>query len=102
MRACLRCGRNWTGKDTSVRHETDEFGIRWSYVRLHGNLIYREHNGVKEFNLCGWNTPTTRSRLNALGVGVSQRTMNPIGTGKRLATTNGTPIRMIDGYGGLD
>lgn len=50
-------------------------------VYLHGNLIYKKSrvNGcASAFNMCGWNTPTTRSRLNALGVAVSQKNFAPI------------------------
>ena len=44
-------------------------------VFLHGNLIARRdtadaHAPGWQFNLCGWNTPTTRSRINALGANV--------------------------------
>lgn len=44
-------------------------------VYLHGNLIARQdkadaQNPNMQFTLAGWNTPTTRSRLNALGVRV--------------------------------
>src|SRR5579864_4904607 len=36
-------------------------------VRLHGHTIaQRMPDGAWRFNLQGWNTPTTRSRLNAL------------------------------------
>ena len=33
---------------------------------LHGNKIAKYEDGHYWFNLCGWNTPTTRSRINAL------------------------------------
>lgn len=56
-------------------------------VFLHDNLIYEERRkgtGEKEtrFSLCGWNTPTTRSRLHALGVSVSQKKFLPYFNGK--------------------
>ena len=50
-------------------------------VRLHGNLIYKVENGRAFFTLAGWNTTTTRSRLNALGVGVSQKNYLPYRNG---------------------
>ena len=53
-------------------------------VYLHGNLIYKKSrvNGCADaFNMCGWNTPTTRSRLHALGVAVSQKNFAPIYNG---------------------
>lgn len=37
-----------------------------SKLYLHGNLIAKRENGVYFFTLAGWNTPTTRSRINAL------------------------------------
>ena len=46
-------------------------------VFLHGNHIYTLYalNGTvsESFTLAGWNTPTTRSRLRALGIDVSQK-----------------------------
>ena len=41
-------------------------------VRLHGLLIYQEKDGVKYFTLAGWDTPTTRTRLRALGVDIKR------------------------------
>ena len=35
-------------------------------VLLHGNAVAQEMNGTWAFNLAGWNTPTTRSRINAI------------------------------------
>jgi hypothetical protein len=41
---------------------------------LHGNCIaWRDTDGVMYFSLCGWNTPTTRERLQAVGVIVSTK-----------------------------
>ena len=55
------------------------------HVTLHGNCIARFfENGEKYFTLAGWNTPTTRSRLNALGVGVSCRNFEPYANGKKI------------------
>lgn len=54
-------------------------------VYLHGNLIFeRFDDGSRFFTLAGWNTPTTRSRLNALGVKVCQRNFSPIYEGKEI------------------
>lgn len=48
--------------NTQVRKEGDFLS-----VYLHGNCIARQmDDGTWMFNLCGWNTPTTRSRINAL------------------------------------
>lgn len=58
-------------------------------VYLHGNLICEiDHESNKRmFNTCGWNTPTTKSRLNALGANVriknfemvNANTLEPVG-----------------------
>lgn len=58
-------------------------------VYLHGNLIFKKSrvNGCADaFNMCGWNTPTTRSRLNALGVGVYQKNFEAYRDGKPVPT----------------
>lgn len=51
-------------------------------VFLHGNHIARIFtDGRGEFTLAGWDTPTTRSRLNALGVGVYHKKKQPVFSG---------------------
>lgn len=52
------------------------------YVYLHGNKIYMEVDGKESFSLAGWNTNTTRSRLNALGVDIKQRNFTALHNGK--------------------
>ena len=42
---------------------------------LHGNCIAQKKRGTEFpiwFSMCGWTTPTTRDRLNALGIGIYQ------------------------------
>ena len=58
------------------------------YVYLFGNCIYRIVDGVKQFTLAGWNTVTTRSRLNALGVSVSQKNWDPVYNGVVISSYN--------------
>jgi len=73
---------NFKGKNTEV--SSDSFLNR---MWLHGNLIaVKDHiNGVTKVSLCGWNTPTTRERLNGIpGVSIS--------TSKGQAYLNGNPI----------
>lgn len=36
-------------------------------MRLHGNLIAEINANTITINTCGWNTVTTRARLNAIG-----------------------------------
>lgn len=60
-------GENMCMNNTRVENRDGEIT-----VYLHGNAIYRVVDGVRYFSLAGWNTPTTRSRLNALRCNVSQ------------------------------
>lgn len=40
---------------------------------LHGNKIaWKDGNGNLYFSMCGWATPTTRERLNGLGIRIYQ------------------------------
>jgi hypothetical protein len=59
---------NWKCDNTRV----ENFGGELSVI-LHGNYIYRVIDGVKWFSLAGWDTPTTRSRLRALGVELTSK-----------------------------
>lgn len=79
MVAAVNGRNNWYESNTRVEIVDNNV-----FVYLWGNLIYRIVNGFHEFNLCGWNTQTTRSRLNALGVGV--------GTRNKVANHNGVDI----------
>lgn len=68
---------NWSCGNTRVDVFNDEVS-----VILHGNCIFRIVDGVKYFSLAGWNTTTTRSRLHALGVGVTQKNFKPVYNGQ--------------------
>ena len=62
MAEAIRTGADWKSGNTSVAHEA---GGRFS-VRLHGNEIARgTPKAVRLFD-CGWQTVTTKSRLNAV------------------------------------
>ena len=56
---------NWSGSNTSVSYDKAE---NLSEVRLHGNLIaWYDHNDQRlALSSAGWQTNTTKSRLNAL------------------------------------
>lgn len=58
--------------NTSVDTSTDR---NMSYLRLHGSVIANHNKATGELNIttAGWNTLTTRSRLNGIP-GVSVRT----------------------------
>jgi hypothetical protein len=65
MIAAIRAGvSRAVGANTRVDHPGNK--PCYAEVRLHGHLIATNESGAWRFNLCGWNTPTTRSRLNAL------------------------------------
>lgn len=64
MVAAIRAGRNFSGSNTLVR----QHGEGHSAIYLHGHLIAEighPERGTR-WTLAGWNTPTTRSRINAL------------------------------------
>jgi len=66
----LESGRKLHQSNTSV--EIDNGGD-W-ILKLHGNTIARITEDGLSITTAGWNTPTTRERLNALdGVGVHQK-----------------------------
>lgn len=69
MVAAVRARRPWAKDNTEVRAWSDGEVV----VLLHGSAIYKEFKGRRQFNLQGWNTTTTRSRLRALGVPVSTK-----------------------------
>lgn len=73
MVAAVRARRPWRSGNTEVVIYGDD-GLA---VSLHGHIIYKEVEGrferSKFFNLQGWNTVTTRSRLRALGIAVSTK-----------------------------
>lgn len=78
MNAAISAGRNWAAGNTSVTFVNNEV-----QVRLHGNLIaVRDAAGVWRYSLAGWNTTTTRSRLNALGCNVTQKNFTPLRDGR--------------------
>ena len=76
MNTAIKSQKNWAGSNTSVITEDDI-----STVMLHGNHIATYHHNTKELELFdgGWQSNTTKSRLNALcnefatGFGVFQK-----------------------------
>lgn len=61
MNAAIKQGRNWTNANTSVMTED---GV--SEVRLHGNKIAEVGSNFVTIFDGGWQSNTTKSRLNAL------------------------------------
>lgn len=67
MVAAVLTGGHMKSGNTEVTTRTREDGARITTVYLHGSMIAQ--NGTIagwRFRLAGWNTPTTRSRINAL------------------------------------
>ena len=62
-----------------------EFDNGNAYVYLFGNLIYKVVKGQAYFTLAGWNSPTTRSRLSAIGIHVTQKDWTPYWNGQRIS-----------------
>lgn len=63
MNAAIAQGRDWQSANTSV-HFNDEEGV--AIVRLHGNKIAEIGEGFITLFDGGWQTTTTKSRLNAI------------------------------------
>ena len=61
MNAAIKANKNWSNSNTTV---TTENGI--SEVRLHGNLIAKVGDDFVTIFDGGWQSNTTKSRLNAL------------------------------------
>jgi len=76
MQTAIRNRTDWKKSNTSVDVDSEGF----TSVRLHGNRIAEiEPNGDIILSSCGWDTPTTKSRLNAVldcfvsGCGIFQK-----------------------------
>jgi len=62
MNAAIKAGKNWTNANTSVT--TDDNGL--STVYLHGNKIAEVGDNFVTVYDGGWQSNTTKSRLNAI------------------------------------
>tara|TARA_R110001606_G_scaffold1135_8_gene4075 strand:- start:286 stop:609 length:324 start_codon:yes stop_codon:yes gene_type:complete len=63
MCQAIQSNKNWTNANTTV-HYNEENGV--SIVRLHGNKIAEVTDDSMTIFDGGWQTTTTKSRLNAL------------------------------------
>lgn len=94
MIEAIRAQRAFKLDNTEVTVHTREDGVRVTTVYLHGNMI--SQNGVTGWGvkLSGWNTPTTRSRVNAIlqAIGVQGRVHQvegePMFNGKKISATD--------------
>ena len=92
MVSAIKARKNFKSGNTKVTMTCNEYlGTCTAMVYLHDNLIakisFGPENVEAQFTMAGWNTNTTRSRLNALGVGVSQCNWAPYHNGKAISST---------------
>ena len=68
MNMAIRSRKNWAGSNTTVRCFKENGITTEVNVLLHGNCIAWFDTASNDFNIssCGWETVTTKSRLNAL------------------------------------
>jgi hypothetical protein len=59
----IRGRRNFCGGNTVVSMDKDGQGFG---VSLHGHIVARLEGSTLHLDWCGWDTPTTRSRLNCV------------------------------------
>lgn len=66
MQSAVYYGENFKLSNTQVISDDNE-----TSVLLHGNEIYKhdKKSGVKSYSSCGWESNTSKERLNALLVG---------------------------------
>ena len=95
MNSAIVDGRNWAKDNTRV--EVNKHGD--TFVYLHGhNIATISNNGDIRLSSCGWETVTTKSRLNAVldcfvyGVGIIQRDFQWYITGRNFRES------FFDGY----
>jgi len=91
MLAAILAGKDWRGSNTTVLQMGDRDSTYEARVFLHGNHIATIGPHSVRVSLAGWNTPTTRSRLNAIlgayvaGARVYAKAFRPM-----LSTADGT------------
>lgn len=76
MCEAVNAKRAFNGGNTTVSMHVDSRGFLSPNVFLHGNHIATIENGVLKVNvytLTKWPTPTTKSRLRALGANVTTK-----------------------------
>ena len=59
-------GYNYRNNNTTVDAQDNDDGHKVTTMRLHGNMIAKRGNGKTLLSHCGWETVTTKSRLNAI------------------------------------
>lgn len=99
MIAAIRAGKPFKSGNTSVAQEVDG-----TYVFLHGNLIAAIGSAKlgTAWTLAGWNTPTTRSRINALARAFNWRGVYNKDGMPRVSGADQTPILSTEWVNALD
>ena len=69
----FRNGKSMVSGNSCVVVDSDS-----TMIVLHGNRIVLKNSEGLFFSLCGWNTPTTRERLQAAGISISQSKFNAV------------------------
>ena len=73
-----------------IKFSSGNTAVRDGKVFLHGNnIVSMTGLGSIDINLCGWNTPTTRERINGV---LRHYRMGSISTKQGQALLNGNPI----------
>lgn len=86
MLAAIAGPYDWRGSNTAVIRSPHGWG-----VFLHGHCIAKldtREDAAVQFNLCGWNTATTRGRINAIAGWCGR---------PRVVNRNFTPHTLVDG-----
>ena len=88
----IHAGKAWHKDNTRVTVNKREDGATITSVYLHGNLIAQTgKDGAWSFCLRGWNSPTTRSRINAIARVLECRAWG-------IASYKGEPVRIRFDY----
>ena len=74
------------GKSLKVRNTETDGQTVW----LHGNaIVKRDSDGLVRWSLAGWNTPTTRERVNGIAnAGVCQFKFEPVLNGEEIDSSD--------------
>ncbi len=88
MSLAVRAGENFKSGNTQVLHTG-----ALVEVYLHGNLIARQDRydancPQMRGTLAGWDTPTTKSRLRALGANLTTKAGRTYANGKEIASSD--------------
>lgn len=81
--------------NTRIETGQREDGAIVTSVYLHNNLIAQNSGKGWGFKLCGWNTPTTKSRINALA---SANGLHGVHQKKGVLYCNKTKINAMDWF----